>query len=401
MRIVQINATCGQGSTGNICLKICRCLSDNSIENYVFYAVGKSSEKKAVKYADSTDIRLAAAYAHISGAYGFVSSNITKKLIKRLKEVDPDIVHLHNIHSHNCNLRLLFEYFSVNKIKVIWTFHDCWAFTGYCTHFLMSCCDKWKTGCGSCPQYRHYSLFFDRSAALFNKKRELFASVDLTIVTPSQWLANIVKQSFLSSCPVKVIHNGIDLSVFKPVKSDFRDKHGISGVKCIVLGAAYNWSKKKGIDVFQELSRRIDKSKYQIVLVGLTDEQTGLFSDDVIAVPLLGSSEEMAQLYCSADVFVNPTREDTFPTVNLEAVSCGTPVITSDVGGCPETVGDDTGIVVPKGNIDGIIKALERIKDSGLYNRKKCRDYAEKHFDEDTSYQKYMSLYRELLSREK
>ncbi len=394
MRIVQINTTYGKGSTGNICINISKVLSDNQIENYIFYTAGKSENNAAVKYAGDSDIKLASAFSHFSGKYGFVSKNMTKKLIAKLDEIKPDIVHIHNIHSHNCNLQILFNYLSANKIKVLWTFHDCWAFTGYCTHFIMSDCNKWKSGCGSCPQFRHYSLFFDRSDYLYNKKRELLSSVDLSVVTPSQWLADVVKDSFLGGCPVSVINNGIDLSLFKPLKSDFREKHGIPRDKIIILGAAYNWNERKGIDVFQELSKRLDESVYQIVIIGLSGNQSAAFPGNVIALPLLSDRSELARIYSAADVFINPTREDTFPTVNMEAIACGTPVITTDVGGCPETVGADSGIVVSGGDIDGIINALERIVNSESYSSAACRDYACEHFDEHKTYQKYLSLYR-------
>ena len=397
MKIVQINATCGRGSTGNICLEISRLLSRNNIENYVFYAVGNCDDKLAIRYARNSDIRFAAARSHVVGNYGFNSRYITQKLIKKLDIVKPDIVHLHNVHSHNCHLSLLINYLSENNIKTIWTFHDCWAFTGYCTHFIMTGCDRWRTSCRNCPQYKHFSMFFDCSNALFNKKRELLSRLDLTIVTPSRWLADIVKQSFLRECGVEVIHNGIDLSVFKPSKLNIRKRYGISEEKSMLLGVAYDWGMRKGLDVFCELADRLDTSRYQIVLAGISEEIRNSIPNSIITVSRLSDQTELAQLYSAADIFINPTREDTFPTVNMEAAACGTPVVTSDVGGCPETVGAETGIVVSKGDIEGIIDAIKRINSSDMYSSDACRDYACKHFDKRVAYQSYLSLYNKII----
>lgn len=399
MRIVQINATCGRGSTGVICADISKMLLENDIDNRVYYAVGSSGEKSAKKYAQDFDIKLAAAVSRISGNYGFTSKRITKRLVKELGDFKPDIVHLHNIHSHNCHLSELTDYLCDKKIKVVWTFHDCWAFTGYCTHFLMSGCDKWRSQCGSCPQYKHFSFLFDRSSQLFCKKRELLSRLDLTVVTPSQWLADIVNQSFLSDRRVEVIHNGVDLTVFKPEGSDFRKRYNIPGNKVMILGVSFDWSVRKGIDVFCELSKRLDKERYQIVLVGLQGDRFPGMPDNMIAVPRISDQSELRRLYAAADVFVNPTREDTFPTVNMEAVACGTPVITSGAGGCRETIGAQTGAVVLDSDVDGIINAINTVTGSNQYGREVCRSYACEHFDKRKAYQSYLSLYKGLIDQ--
>ena len=396
MKIVQINATCGRGSTGVICADISKMLFEKDIDNRVFYAVGSSEEESAVKYAQDSEIKLAAAASRISGKYGFTSKRITKSLIKELDFFKPDIVHLHNIHSHNCNLSIFLDYLSEKKIKVVWTFHDCWAFTGYCTHFLMSDCGKWRSQCESCPQYKHFSLLFDRSSQLFCKKRELLSKLDLTVVTPSQWLGAIVKQSFLSDRRVEVIRNGIDLTVFKPEYSDIRKRYDIPEDKKMILGVSFDWSVRKGIDVFCELSKRLDKERYQIVLVGADGASAADLPKNIIKIPRLSDKAELRQLYSAADVFVNPTREDTFPTVNMESVACGTPVITSDAGGCRETISPETGVVVPNSDIEGIIEAVNEITGSDRYRTEVCRNYANEHFDKHMAYQSYLSLYKGL-----
>lgn len=396
MIVVQINATCGAGSTGMICLEVSRLLSQNDIENYVIYAVGHSDADTAVRCGSSRDIRVSAARAHLTGNYGFTAVGMTRRLIRLLDDIKPDIVHLHNIHSHNCHLSLLFDYLREKRIRILWTFHDCWAFTGYCPHFMMSGCDKWKSSCGSCPQYRRFSTFFDRSHALFEKKKRLLSGLDLTIVMPSAWLAGIVRQSFLQDYPVKVIHNGIDLDVFRPVSSDIRERLGIGRDTFMILGIAYDWSVRKGLDVFIRLAEQLDRDRYQIVLVGVDDR--GGLPDSIITLPRIGDPEELVRLYTAADLFMNPTREDTFPTVNMEALACGTPVAAFDVGGCTETFSQETGIAVPVDDIRGMIGAVDAIRSSDRFTPEKCRSYAEKHFDKNTAYQSYLSCYQELMS---
>lgn len=397
MKVVQINATCGKGSTGTICLEISQLLSQNNIENYVFYAVGDSDSVTAVRYGSNKDIRISAARAHLTGNYGFTADRMTRRLIRLLENIRPDIVHLHNIHSHNCHLSLLFDYLRGKRIRIIWTFHDCWAFTGYCPHFMMTGCDKWRSSCGDCPQYRRFSTFFDRSHVLFEKKKTLLSGLDMTIVTPSDWLAGVVKQSFLKDYPVKVIHNGVDLNVFRPVSSDIRERRGIRSDRFMILGIAYDWSVRKGLDVFVRLAEKIDCERCQIVLAGVIDR--GDLPDSIITLPHIGDPEELARLYTAADLFMNPTREDTFPTVNMEALACGTPVAAFDVGGCVETFSDETGIAVTVDDIQGMIDAVDTIRSSDRYTPEMCRSYAEKQFDKNNAYLSYLSCYLELTSK--
>lgn len=234
MKVVQINVTAGEGSTGKICMAIGRELSNRGIENYLLYTSGNCAEPNAIKYANNLQIKQEALKARVYGNWGFNSKKITKDLISWLEQIQPDIIHLHNLHGHNVNLELLFDYIRQKKVRVIWTFHDSWAFTGYCTHFNMAKCERWKTGCMCCPQKKGYTWFTDRSSEIYKKKKELFCGLDLTIVTPSKWLAGLVKESFLKEYPVRVINNGIDLNVFKPSPSDFRERCGITGGGSVV-----------------------------------------------------------------------------------------------------------------------------------------------------------------------
>lgn len=388
MKLVQINATCGAGSTGKICVAVSQLLNIENIENYIFYSSGKSEYENGIKFTHSKYIKLQALKSRILGNYGFNSCYATRKMIKYLKKIKPDIIHIHNIHAHNCNLDMLFSFIKQNHIKTFWTFHDCWAFTGYCPYFDMVGCNKWQTECDNCVQAKEYSWFFDRSKYLFNKKSELFSGLDLTIITPSQWLADLVKQSFLKDYPVKVIHNGIDLSVFKPTDSNFRKKYNCEN-KYILLGVAFDWGKRKGLDVFIELSKRLDE-KYQIVLVGTNDNIDKQLPNNIISIHRTQNQTELAEIYTAADLFLNPTREENYPTVNMEAIACGTPVLTFNTGGSPEIITENTGSVVECDNIDEFEAEIERM--CVLDFRQSCLNRRED-FDKQKRFDEYRRLY--------
>ena len=390
VKIVQINAVCGSGSTGKICVDVSKLLAEKGIENYILYAVGKSDFPLGIKYTNEKYIKLQALKSRVFGNYGFNSKRATKNLISKLEEIKPDIIHLHNLHSHNVDVRMLFKYFKKNpQIKLFWTFHDCWAFTAYCPYFDIVRCDKWKFECGSCPQKKAYSWFFDKSTELFNNKKELFTGLDLTIITPSKWLGNLVKQSFLKESTIKVINNGIDLEVFKPTKSNFREKHGLQDKK-IVLGVAFDWGERKGLDVFTELSKALPEN-YQIVLVGTNDSVDKLLPNNIISIHRTNNQTELAEIYTAADVLANPTREENYPTVNMEAIACGTPVVTFDTGGSPEMLDEATGIVVEKNNVSAFKEAIIKAC-SGNYTSEACVEKA-KSFDKNERFKEYIELY--------
>lgn len=392
MKVVQINVSCGLGSTGKICTSVSEMLSAEIIENYILYVTGKSSFPYGIKYASDKYIKLQALKSRILGNYGFNSRYATKKLINELERIKPDIVHLHNLHGHNCNLTMLFSYLKEKKIKLFWTFHDCWAFTAYCPHFVMAKCELWKTECHDCPQRKFYSWFLDRSRFLYNKKKEAVQGLDLTIITPSQWLANQVKQSFLKDYSVKVINNGIDLTVFKPIESAFRERNGLAGKK-VVLGVASIWGKGKGLDVFIELSKRLP-DKYRIVLVGTDDRVDKTIPANIISIHRTQNQTELAEIYTAADVFANPTREDTFPTVNMESLACGTPVVTFRTGGSPEILDETCGSVVDCNDIDAMEMEIRRICEEKTYSKEACLERA-KSFDMNDRFKDYVDLYKE------
>lgn len=390
MKIVQINSICGKGSTGKICVAVSELLNEKGIENYILYSNGDSSYSQGIKYQGSFYTKIQALKSRIFGNFGFNSHVSTKRLIKKLEQINPDIVHLHNIHSHDCNLDLLFKYLKKKNKKLFWTFHDCWAFTGYCPHFDMIGCDKWQSECGKCPQKRYYSWFFDKSKKLFDKKKKLFSGLDLSIVTPSKWLGGLVKQSFLKDYPVKVINNGIDLNIFKPTESNFKEKYNIKD-KFILLGVAFGWGVRKGLDVFIELSKRLDE-RFQIVLVGTDDSVDKQLPKNIISIHRTQNQTELAEIYTSADLFVNTTREENYPTVNMESIACGTPVITFNTGGSPEIIDESCGIVVDKNDIDRLETEIKRLYNERPFSKEDCLNKA-KEFNKDDKFKEYLDLY--------
>lgn len=392
MKVVQINSVCGQGSTGKICVGISQILTKNKIENYILYTDGSSEYPLGIRYSRHGYIKLQALKSRFFGNYGYNSTHATKKLIQQLKRIQPDIIHIHNIHGHDCNLRMLFSYLRKKQIRLYWTFHDCWPFTGYCAYFTMAKCEQWKTGCMNCPQYKEYSWITDRSQMIWNQKKRDLSGLNLTIITPSRWLSDLVKQSYLGQYPVKVIHNGIDLSIFKPTNSMFRQQHNCEN-KSVVLGVAYEWEKRKGLDVFIDLVQRLD-ANYQIVLVGTDDETDKLLPSSIISIHRTHSQEELVGLYSTADLLVNPTREDNFPTVNLEALACGTPVITFATGGSPEMLDKTCGAVVPCDDVDSLADRIRCICSKSSLDRKACRQRAAE-FNQDIKFNEYIDLYTE------
>lgn len=395
MKIVEVN-TVRIGSTGKIMQQIAVAARERG---YVIYTFSRAwhgeraidENHRFVGYAfDNVIHRIARA---IIGGEGCFSHIGTRKFVKQLQKLQPDMIHLHNLHGSYINFPLLFRYIKKNHIKVVWTLHDCWAFTGHCPYFTMVKCDKWKTGCYNCPQYRGYpESLVDNSRYMYRLKKKWFTGVeDMTIVTPSEWLAGLVKQSFLRDYPVKVIHNGIDLSVFHPTPSDFRERYSI-GEKHIVLGVAFGWGKRKGLDVFVELAKRLDAEKYQIVLVGTDDMVDKQLPVSVISIHRTQNQTELAEIYTAADVFANPTREEVLGLVNLEALACGTPGVTFCSGGSPECYDASCGSVVPCDDMDAMEHEIVRICETKPYSEEACVNFAT-NFSDKNKFAEYIRLY--------
>ena len=390
MIIVQINATATTGSIGKICRAVSERLNAKGVENYILHTQEGCDYPQGICYAGKNYLKIQALKSRVFGNYGFNSVLATRRLIAELDRIGPTIVHLHNLHGHNCHLGMLLNYLREKKIKVFWTFHDCWNFTGYCPHFDMVGCDQWLTQCRHCVRRREFTWFFDRSRLLYRRKKALSSSLDLTIVAPSRWTAEVTRQSFFGEYPIEVIHNGISLETFKPTESSFREKHGI-GDRKLVLGVAAAWMARKGLDVFLELAKRLDDS-YRIVLVGTDDQVDKLLPKGVISIHHTANVAELAEIYTAADVYANPTREEVLGLVNLEALACGTPVITFNSGGSPECVDETCGVVVPKNDVDAMEAAIRYVTTERPFSPEACRAYAS-HFDADSKFGEYIKLY--------
>lgn len=368
MRVLLINVVCGVGSTGRICTELAREFERQGHEVKVAYGRGdipKEYEKYAVKIGGKRDVYLHALKARVFDDAGFGSKGATRKFLKWLDEYSPDIIWLHNLHGYYINIELLFQWIKAHPEKEIkWTLHDCWAFTGHCVYFTMAKCDKWKEGCRRCPQKKEYpsSIWVDRSQKNYLKKKKLFCGIkNMRIITPSQWLADLVRQSFLHEYPVEVRHNRIDTTVFRPTENDVRAKYGLEE-KQIILGVANIWDKRKGLEDFLELSSLLE-DKYHIILVGLSQKQIELLPSHIIGIKKTESTKALAELYSAADFFINLTYEDNYPTVNLEAESCGTRVLTYDTGGSRETIKRSDSRIVPTGDLGQIARIIVGVND--------------------------------------
>lgn len=367
MKVLQINTVCGVGSVGRIVRQIHEALREKGHESYIAYGRKPLRCDGAIRIGGDLDVYFHVFLTRVFDLHGFGSKKATKKFLKIVGEINPDIIHLHNIHGYYLNIEVLFDFLKSFDKPVVWTLHDCWAFTGHCAHFLYARCDKWKTGCYSCPEKKAYpkSVFLDNSKSNYQRKRKTFTGVrNMTLVTPSQWLAGLVKESFLGDYPVQVIPNGIDTEVFKPTPSDFKKRYGLDG-KFLILGVANVWGKRKGFDYFLDLSKYLSDDEI-IVLVGLSDERIKNLPNNIIGIKRTNSAKELSEIYTAADVFFNPTLEDNYPTVNLEAQACGTYVITFDSGGAKETIiSKESGIAIKPCNAEDIMNLIRVLRSKG------------------------------------
>ena len=391
--LLSINS-CNFGSTGTIMCQLSDVAEENGFKAFKAVPYSKSNipkkDEKTIFIGNIIERNLHLLLSKYTGLNGCFSHIGTYFFLRKVKKLKPDVIHLHNLHSSYINLSMLFKFIKKHNIKTIWTLHDCWAFTGKCPHFQLSKCDKWKSGCNNCPSLLSYPPSkTDKTKKMYNLKKKWFTGVkNMTIVTPSEWLEALVKESFLKDYPVKVINNGIDLSVFKPTESSFRRDNNLED-KFIILGVAAPFTNAKGYDVFLELSKKIDDSK-KIVLVGLTKEQISSLPANIIGIERTANQRELAKIYSAADVFVNPTREDNFPTVNMEALSCGTPVVTFNTGGSPEILDETCGVVVPCDDIDALLNATSKLEEIDL--EKNCISMGH-NFSKDDRLKEYMQVY--------
>lgn len=396
MKVIQINMTHAIGSTGNIVKNIENAIKERNWESFV--GCGNLKERNDNIYKIGTDAAhtISIIKTRLLGRHGFYNKRSTKKFLEWVDNIKPDIIHLHNIHGNYINVKLLFEYLKAYGKSVVWTLHDCWSFTGNCAYYDYVQCDKWKSMCHDCEQLDKYpiTLFFDRSRQNYGEKKRLFTSIDnMTLVTPSNWLAEQVESSFLNKYSLHVIHNGIDRNIFKPTLSDIRQRYSI-GNRFIVLGVSFGYNERKGLQYFNRLAEKLG-NEYAIVIVGIKEDDKCKFADSIITITKTNNTKEMAQIYSAADVFVNPTLEDNFPTTNLEALACGTPVITFQTGGSPECINKTCGMVIEKGNFEKLTESIVNICTQSPFTRVACVTRSDE-FDSRIMTNKYCDLYGSL-----
>lgn len=388
MKIAQINSVLNTGSTGRIAEQIGELAIARGHDSFIAYGRrAQASASRSYRIGNSLNILSHGLESLLLDRHGLSSRNATGRLIERLVIEKPDVISLHNIHGYFLNFPVLFEYIKKSKIPVVWTLHDCWAFTGHCSYFDRSNCTKWQAECFACPLTRDYpKSFTDFSKRNFRLKKHHFGGVEqMTIITPSEWLGRLVSQSFLSEYPTKVIRNGVDVNVFRPTKSD-------SNRQKLVLGVASIWSDRKGLRDFIQL-RKILPAQFEITIVGVSNAQRKALPSNIKGVCRTESIGKLVSLYQDATVFVNPTYSDNFPTTNIESLSCGTPVVTYDTGGSPEAIDESTGRVVAKGDISGMARAICDIaKENQAAMSARCRLRAEQLFDQTDRFSDHVNL---------
>ncbi|MCW1735272.1 glycosyltransferase family 4 protein [Anaerorudis cellulosivorans] len=402
-KLLQINSVVNSGSTGRIAEEIGQTAIAAGWESYIAYGRhARTSQSELIKIGSDWDIRMHGLQTRLFDRHGLASTAATREFVEQIKKIKPDIIHLHNIHGYYINIEILFRYLKDANIPVVWTFHDCWPITGHCAYFTFVECEKWKTQCFSCPQKKDYpsSYFLDRSKQNYTKKRKLFTSVhDMTIVPVSNWLADIVKQSYLKDYPIRVINNGIDVNVFSPQsRNNVRIKYGLAD-KFILLGVATEWGRRKGLHDFIELSKTL-KDDEIIVLVGLKEDQIKILPENIIGITRTESTQELAEFYSSADVVMNISYEETFGLTTVEGFACGTPGIVYNTTASPELVDDSTGLIVDPGDIKGLVKAITQIKEKGKQSYSEaCVKRAHRLYRKEDRYREYIELYKELLNK--
>lgn len=396
MKVIQINSVCGKGSTGKIAVDIYNHLINKGDECLIAFGRGTAPENvNSFRFNTDFGVKLHGAVSRINDRQGFLSTAATKKLTEKIISYNPDIIHLHNIHGYYLNVKVLFEFLAKYNKPVVWTLHDCWAFTGHCAYFSYADCNRWIDGCYNCPLKKSYpaSIFLDNSKLNYSQKKILFNSIkNLHIVTPSHWLKNTVENSFLKENSVTTIYNGIDLNVFKPTESNIKSKLGIENKK-MYLGVANIWEKRKGLEDFIKLSYKLAEDEV-IVLVGLDKSQIASLPKGIIGIERTESVNELLCLYTAADVYINTSVEETMGLTTLEALAAGTPAIVYNKTAVPEVVDESCGTVVEAGNIDSLYNAISNIN----FKSEDCIKRSE-FFEKDKQYTKYYNLYKSIISK--
>ena len=397
MLILQLNSVFSEGSVTTIIKAISEVALEKNI-NTVFVSGPRSKtilNKNQIVIGNKFDSFFQLISSRIFDNHGLSSKWATKQLINKIKKIKPDIIHIHNLHGYYLNYKLLFEFFNKNKLKILMTMHDCWNFTGHCTHFEHINCSKWESTCKKCPSISSYpkSFFMDNSYKNFNTKKEVFLeNQNLEIVTVSKWLKSKVNKSFLKEKKIHTILNGIDVNVFKPL--DLKNKIK----KFIILGSARNWSMEKGIYDFIELSNRLG-SEFIFYLIGLDKNKFKNLPNNIVPIKKIYDKNEMNLYYNKADLYLNLSHIETFPTTNMESISSGTPVITYDVGGARETVLPDTGKCIKKNDIDMLEKLVIDFKNKKInfLDKNLMHNLCRKYFNYKVNFVDYIKIYKSMI----
>ncbi len=408
MKLLQINPVVREStSTGKIMRGIGDLAMASGWDSYIAYSRARDRiiphTSKLIPVGDKADLAIHALETRLFDAHGLASKRATRELIRRIEDVSPDIIQIHNVHGYFLNYPMLCDFLGRSGIPVVWTAHDCWLFTGHCYHYSSAGCYRWKTGCYSCPLKTSFpaSWLLDRSDRNYElKKKSLTGMKNLHLVAASEWMKKEMSESFLSGVPCTVIHNGIDLDVFKPSNNEqTKGKYGIN-TPHYVIAVASIWLKEKGFDDLMRLAGLL-REDITLVMVGrMTKKQGKDLPENVIHIPRTSDATSLAELYSGAVAFLNPTWQDNYPTVNLEAIACGTPVITYRTGGSPESVTEKTGFIVEQGDIEGMTKIINDIIGNNSYLcRLNCREYALANFDKGKCFCDYIDLYESLAAR--
>lgn len=400
MKVVIVSGHWRGGGAEAVARELYGYLGKRGVECYFLYACGKApKERSIIKCGAEWEHYLHAAEARTLDRDGLGSVMATKRLISEIKRLEPDVVNLHNLVCYSFHIPMLFSFLREQGIRVVWTLHDCWAFTGHCISFESIGCYKWKTGCGNCPGKKEYpaSLFFDRSGKNLKEKKASIEPMErLTLVTPSQWLKDTVAQTFLSGFPVERIPNGIDCTVFSPQTSQIREKYGISKDQTVLLCLTSRWTKNKGLSYISELAEMPETQDCKIVVIGNTAKDGNVLSSRILAIPRTENRQELAAWYSLADIFVNPSTADNFPTVNLEALACGTPVVTFPAGGSSEAAGNEAGVVASEISAPALWRAIVGCKERNI-SAEVCRQRALL-FSLENCYQSYLQLFEKIIA---
>lgn len=401
-KVVMIN-TVLSGSHGRIMRDIRDAIQPDGWETTLAYGRGRPAQADEIRIDSKLDILAHVALTRTMDRHAKGSARATKQLIERIDAIQPDLIHLHNVHGYYLHAPILFDYLRKKSLPTVWTQHDCWAFTGHCSHFVRADCDRWQSGCHDCPLRAAYptSWHTDASKANWHWKRASFASLpSLHIVAPSRWLGQMLSQSFLQDIPRQVIENGIDLSLFSPGDPGdakaVRARYGVAQDQLFLLCVASPFDERKGIGDILRIAQD-QAGKATVLLVGLTEKQCKQLPPNVRGIPPTAGPEDLVALYRAADCLLNATREDTYPTVNMEAMACGTPVACYSVGGATEQLSGPGGIPVPVGNIAALTQAALSLARDKANLTDACHLHAQTSFDRQAALTAYRKLYQTIL----